>query len=350
MCIIVSKIKGVALPSEQTLKNCFESNKDGAGYMIARNGIVEIKKGFMTFKDFYKSLKNEGNLTDYSVVMHFRITTQGGVKPYLCHPYPLSRNLKDLKELSFKSQIGIAHNGIISLTSESHSYYYGSYKNYKEPDYNDTMKFITDYLSLIIKDKTFCENKDTLKLIERLCGSKLAILDNDGNITYIGDFIKSEGIMYSNSSYAGSKKTKSTTKKSAKSDVNSGNYSFYDYGLTEYDIDEYYHTFDNHCYDTKTKQFSFDDVGVCPYDLGDDSYCQDCDGIYCGMCDNIRQVFKDEYDKPKYVTFGNHTVEIDWSSYDERYECAFGYDDAMNWYEIEFDGDDYQEYTITLLH
>lgn len=333
MCIIVSKEKGLNMPSENILKNCFDRNKDGAGYMIARNGFVEIKKGFMTFNDFMKSLNSEGDLTDYSVVLHFRITTQGGVKKHLCHPYPLKHNLAELKQLNCKCEIGVAHNGIIDLTSE----YSGYGVKKKEPDYNDTMKFITDYLSLIIKDKNFYLDGDTLELIERLCGSKLAILDNQGHITYIGQFIRADGIMYSNSTYE-------TPKVSAS--FNSASWYYNDF---PYDYDYYYDIFDNECYDLKKHKFSFEDVGVCPYDLGDTSYCQDCDGKLCGMCDELRQVFKDEYDKPKYVTFNSKPVEIDWVTYDERYNCAFGYDEACNTYEIEFNSTDYEEYTISLI-
>jgi hypothetical protein len=52
MCIIVYKPKGIELPKEDILKNCFDNNADGAGYMYAHKGKVLIHKGFMDWEDF----------------------------------------------------------------------------------------------------------------------------------------------------------------------------------------------------------------------------------------------------------------------------------------------------------
>ena len=57
MCIIVSKEKGVKLPTKKILENCFNRNSDGAGFMYVKNNQVMIDKGYMTFEDFYKRLK-----------------------------------------------------------------------------------------------------------------------------------------------------------------------------------------------------------------------------------------------------------------------------------------------------
>lgn len=193
MCVIVYKPKDIQFPSKDTLQACWNKNDDGAGYMFPYRNKVVIRKGFMTFDEFYNDLQESiskyGDKKPY--VMHFRITTQGGVQAKLTHPYPLSKNMDDLRELNFKSDIGVAHNGIISLTSNS-----------SEKDNNDTMKFITDYLSLIIKSRNFYEDEDTIDLIGKLCKSKLCILDGSGHTTMIGDFILSEdNCYYSNESF-----------------------------------------------------------------------------------------------------------------------------------------------------
>ena len=196
MCIIVYKPKGIKMPDRKQLKVCWSNNPDGAGYMYPSNDQVIIKKGFMTFDEFYKNL-----IYDYTrytkntdFVLHFRISTQGGVNKQCCHPFPLSRRMDDLKCTRAKSKIGIAHNGIIDLTAESY--------HYKQTvTYSDTMKFITDYLSLIIKDRFFYKNPDTLELIERLADSKLAIMDETGHTTLIGEFEKCNGVYYSNEYY-----------------------------------------------------------------------------------------------------------------------------------------------------
>ena len=180
MCVILYKPNNVAMPTKDILKTCYDNNPDGAGYMYSNDNNVVIKKGFMTFNAFYKSLKSTKKLWNNTpFVIHFRISTQGGVNKQLTHPFPLSANMSDLKKLNNKSNIGIAHNGIIDLTSN----YYK-----KDINHSDTMEFITDYLSLIIDNINYYKNSKTLKLIERLADSKLAILDRCGHCELIGNF------------------------------------------------------------------------------------------------------------------------------------------------------------------
>ena len=56
MCIIVSKNIGVEIPSERVLKNCFDYNNDGAGFMYNFNGKVYMEKGYMNFRNFYNRI------------------------------------------------------------------------------------------------------------------------------------------------------------------------------------------------------------------------------------------------------------------------------------------------------
>lgn len=195
MCIIVYKPQTQPMPNKSILETCFEQNPDGAGYMYAFEGKVQIRKGFMTFDKFYKALSKSIALTGEGVpyVLHFRISTQGGNRKDCTHPYPLSSNMANLRLLQASTNIGIAHNGIISLTSNSFN---------KTITYNDTMLFITDYLSLIIENENYYKNGRIIELISRLCESKLAILDRNGHCELIGkDWIKDNGIYYSNNTY-----------------------------------------------------------------------------------------------------------------------------------------------------
>jgi predicted glutamine amidotransferase len=273
----------------EILKNCFDNNADGSGYMYNHKGKVFIHKGFMNWEDFKLNFEKTCKSIDTkraTMVMHFRITTQGGVRKELCHPYPLSNEMEHLRRLHSVVDIGVAHNGIISLTSD------------RAKDYNDTMKFITDYLSLIIKDKKFYKDSDKLKLIERLCGSKLAILDSNGHCQLIGNFIEDNGVYYSNSSYSYSKKTYSYPKTFDWDayydrwgyDVCSVcNKRVLDYEC-EYDMqdncyctdcynktfgDENLYSYYDKYYNKETKQFEFDD-GICPIEDGIEDYCDLC--------------------------------------------------------------------------
>lgn len=198
MCIICTKQKDKLFPSKGTLKNCFDNNNHGAGFMYSYNNKVYIKKGFVTFDAFYNALESARKITgdDTPYVMHFRIATQGN-DIQCTHPFPLSSKMDNLKKLKGTCNIGIAHNGIIQLTTD-----------YKVKDYSDTMAFITEYLSLIIDSFDWYKNKSRCDLIEKLMDkshNKLAFLDKYGHIKRLGDgWIedKATGCFFSNSSYS----------------------------------------------------------------------------------------------------------------------------------------------------
>lgn len=192
MCIIVSKEKGKDLPSKNILKRCFEYNSDGAGFMYVKRGKVIIDKGYMSFSSFYnrlKELKKEFDLKDKALVMHFRIGTSGKGEKNLTHPFPLTNKNKYLNKTHTKSELGIAHNGII--------------RDYEYDDVlSDTQSFIKDFMFPISRlSKDFYKRLDIQKILEHECGSKLCILDTNENIYYIGDFIEDNGIKYSNTTY-----------------------------------------------------------------------------------------------------------------------------------------------------
>ena len=198
MCIAVFKPAGQKAPTFETLKQCFKRNPDGAGFMVAINDIVVIRKGFMTYKAFeeaYKAFFNGLQDTDYSIVYHFRIGTQGGNVPELTHPYPLTRDYAQMRKLESECEIGVAHNGIIRLTSE-----------WGVKDRNDSMTFIAQYLVDIINGNHYWSQKpEKVRLVNRLLGdgypNKLAVLSKTGYCALIGNWIKDNGIYYSNTSY-----------------------------------------------------------------------------------------------------------------------------------------------------
>ena len=195
MCIIVSKPMGVEMPSERTLRNCFDYNNDGMGWMYNYNGKVIGTKGYMKFEEGYRVLKEldeKIGLKDRGLVLHFRITTSGGTCMENCHPFPISNKGKDLKKLDFVTDIGVAHNGIIS-----------GYIPPKGSPYSDTQLFIKNYLYDIKEEhEDFLTNPSLLFAIEKTVGSKLCFLDGEGNITLVGKFIEEEdGCSYSNETY-----------------------------------------------------------------------------------------------------------------------------------------------------
>ena len=192
MCIAIIKPKGYAIPTKEMLKRCWDNNPNGGGFAFNNGESVEIHKGFMKFKEFYKFLINTSkkhDLVNNDLVLHFRIATSGGVNPECTHPFPISHNLNDLKLKSCKCDKAFVHNGIIS--------------GYGGKDYSDTMHYIINVISNIhdlanseiLLDSLACEH-----------GSRFMVLFKDGFIKG-GKWVEDNGIWYSNETYKAEKTT-----------------------------------------------------------------------------------------------------------------------------------------------
>lgn len=190
MCIICVSPKGTHQPSLEQIKAMFARNPHGAGYMVARDGKVEIHKGFMTLNDLTRQLATECFTQDDAVVYHFRISTQAGITPSMTHPFPLTDNLKTCTQLDITCSCGVAHNGIIQLTS-----------NPREKTYSDTAHFITRYMTRLIRKPDDLKDQSILDMIYLLTYSRFAILDASGYVATVGDFIHRDGLLFSNSTF-----------------------------------------------------------------------------------------------------------------------------------------------------
>lgn len=197
MCIIVVKEKDKNLPKLDYLQNCFDNNPDGMGFMYTDKGKVIIDKGYMTYKNFLKHYnklcKKYNDFKNKSLIMHFRIGTAGANSKQNTHPYPITDNKKLLHKTYLKTDLGIAHNGIISQ--------YNPPKNIK--DINDTQNFIMNYLYPVYSNwHDFYKNYRFREGLEDITNSKLAFLDKNDTIKLVGDYEEDEnGIKYSNGNY-----------------------------------------------------------------------------------------------------------------------------------------------------
>lgn len=197
MCIIVAKNKLTPLPKEDYLKNCFTNNPDGSGFMYVDNGKVIIDKGYMTYNSFKKHYdklcKKYKNFEGKSLVMHFRIGTAGANSKENTHPYPITTSKNNLHKTYFRTNLGMAHNGVIH--------------DYNPPtdikDMNDTQNFIIKYVAPLYNHyEDFYKNEYILKGLDEITNSKLAFLDKYDNIYLVGTFVEDEsGVKYSNSNY-----------------------------------------------------------------------------------------------------------------------------------------------------
>lgn len=196
MCIICAKPAGVPMPSNKIIKNMWEGNDDGAGIMWASSNKVHIKKGFMKygeFKRFINKMKKHYDLTQIPLVMHFRITTHGGTKPQNCHPFPVTSKIKKLQTLEMSTDLGVAHNGTITIDNP--------------PEISDTMAYIaTKMTRMRTKNGSFYRSEKMRNKIKKEITSKMCFLDSKGDLYFIGDFIEEDGVFYSNSSYLGWKR------------------------------------------------------------------------------------------------------------------------------------------------
>ena len=190
MCIICVSPRRVRQPSLDTIRTMFLHNPHGAGYMVARDGKVEISKGYMNISSFIDAVRAEHFTAKDAVVYHFRISTQAGVTPQMTHPFPLSNRLEHMRALDVSCECGVAHNGIIRLTTDP-----------ANREYSDTALFITQYLSKIIRRPEDLKDGMVLSLVDALAGSKLAIMDRSGYVATVGDFINERGLLFSNHSY-----------------------------------------------------------------------------------------------------------------------------------------------------
>ena len=189
MCVICVSRKGVRQPSAQEIKNMFENNSDGAGYMYYKKGKVYIHKGFASLDDYLRDIKSHNFTKDDAVVYHFRISTQAR-QLTMTHPFALTSDKELLKELDVICKFGICHNGIIPLTSDN-----------KELEYSDTALYIADYLSKYIKNDDTMFDEKFKNLVAKETFSKWAFMNSRGQIATIGDFIDVDGLLFSNTSY-----------------------------------------------------------------------------------------------------------------------------------------------------
>ena len=191
MCIICISGKGAPQPTESTIRTMFTNNPHGAGYMTARDGKVLIHKGFMTIDDLLRAIAAEHFTSSDVVVYHFRISTQAGVNPYMTQPFPMSPNGRHLKALDLSCSIGLAHNGIIPMTSDGNK------------EFSDTALFAAHYLPKLIRRKADLLDPAILDLLSVITKSRLALLDGSGTVATVGSWTTdtATGLLYSNDSY-----------------------------------------------------------------------------------------------------------------------------------------------------
>ena len=195
MCIIARKKEGLPLDDQswKWLKNSFDNNADGAGFMYRLgNGKVRVFKGFMTWDDFKDAVIDKiETINKKEVVFHFRIGTSGANSQAMCHPFPICRNDSKLGQTKLKCDAALVHNGIIS--------------GYGDKNFSDTHVFVRDVLTQLPY-----KSEAIRSLMANSLHSKFIIMDA-GTTYFMGEFEEEEGWMFSNNSYKREPYTKATS-------------------------------------------------------------------------------------------------------------------------------------------
>lgn len=187
MCIIAVVAAGKPIPNDTILSTMWKNNNDGAGFMYAHKGKVFIRKGFMHYDKFKKALQAVPK--NAPIVLHFRIATHGGISPSMCHPFPLSDSLQQLKAPNFTAKVGIVHNGIIPIKPRA--------------GLSDTAEYIVSQLAPLSKAlPKWYLNPNAVHMVENAIQSRMVVMDGSGKIVVMGKgWIEDDGIKYSNASY-----------------------------------------------------------------------------------------------------------------------------------------------------
>lgn len=177
MCQAIVKPEGLRVP-EETLRNAWRDNTDGAGFAVLQDGQVTIYKGYFKFRKFYKAYRK---FEKYPCLIHFRYATHGVHDAENCHPFKVS------------DDTAMIHNGILSKFLPS-----------ALEKRSDTRVLVEEHITPCVVRSgltayEFLNNEGVRYLIEGLIpGNKLAFLSPSGFTIYnerLGQW--KDGIWYS---------------------------------------------------------------------------------------------------------------------------------------------------------
>lgn len=179
MCLIIHRPAGVGI-TQNLLSEAMVSNPDGWGIMWAENGKVEVRKS-RVMKEFWAAYNAID--PDLEVGIHFRLKTHGAISDAMAHPFEVfGENNKH------HGPVWLMHNGIFSHvdqidTNKSDTYYWIEqiFRPILAPD------------PQLWHDPVFWAaiTADTV-------GSRLLVLNGDGEFKLTGSWTKENGLSLSN--------------------------------------------------------------------------------------------------------------------------------------------------------
>lgn len=176
MCIIAIKKKGVKFPQVETIKTMCDNNPDGFAIVYHIKGqdvqCMRSLKSDDVYALYRKLLKH--SYKKVSFFMHARIKTHGTININNCHGWH-----------SDECNMYFAHNGILSIKNRD--------------DMTDSETFLRD----IFTPAYIMGGWPAAKLTIDACigTSKFVFMDDEGEVAHFGNYIESDGMLYSNSTY-----------------------------------------------------------------------------------------------------------------------------------------------------
>ena len=170
MCVAIYKPEGVVI-SKETLEKCYDTNKDGAGYVYfdERDGnpTLMYAKGFFSFEKFYESWSKVS--AEKRALIHFRIATHGGISESNTHPFLF---------VGKKHTFAMIHNGVIS-----------DFSRQAKGKKSDTRLFTERVLAPLAKeDDDFILDEKFMRYLGReIPGNKVVILRDDGKMAFLNE-------------------------------------------------------------------------------------------------------------------------------------------------------------------
>jgi predicted glutamine amidotransferase len=109
MCRIItwSDMKSKSHITDEEIVASAQSNSDGTGIAFVDRGRVYFEKGITIERalELFHQCKTPG-------LIHVRLATHGGVSDEMCHPFPVTTDLKAMRATSGHVDRVLAHNGV----------------------------------------------------------------------------------------------------------------------------------------------------------------------------------------------------------------------------------------------
>jgi hypothetical protein len=155
----------------EVLRECWDSNPDGAGLMFSEKEALTIRRGFMKWRSLKRYMKRAGTdrLDALPVVFHFRIATHGSVSKKNCHPFQINENL------------AMAHNGVMRNIDIP-----------KGKDISDSEAFAERFVKEAFSSIEIDSLQDGQPINELFSshignGNRLLFMDNNGEIAIVNE-------------------------------------------------------------------------------------------------------------------------------------------------------------------